>query len=238
MQFIIAIRLQLGSRVSERKRLAILLRRCNARKFNSLVEILLNTFFNLIEGDVEKLLSIIHKIHPAGTKGMVQSRLELDCILGEDESMHIKAERNGGISQLVHTILRIKSAGHADLIHIFTKRADIGYDIDVAGASLLLTQFDKAEVFLELLSVFIQFCNPGLNRGRFFCVGRAEPSCQGRKFCSNMLLVLEDLGTALLKFLFQFSLFPFLLADLANTLLLGLLELLIIKGKGELIQLP
>ena len=67
--------------------------------------------------------------------------------------MNIEIERNRSISKLIHTILRVKTACHADFIDILTKCADVGYDIYITSLLIGFSIIDIGKLLVNFLEL-------------------------------------------------------------------------------------
>ena len=206
-------------------------------EFNGFAEVLLDASLNFIQRYMEKFTAQVDEVYTARGESIVQGVFKCDSIFGKNEGMNVKTKRNGSITEFIYSVLRIETAGHANLINVFAKRADIRDDVDIACAGLLLALGDSVKVALQLLSIFIQFSNARLYRCGFFRRCRFQSRREGRKLIGNVLLVFNDFCPAFLQFPFEFRFFPFIFADLTDPFFFSLFELLIVIGNGQLVEL-
>ena len=50
--------------------------------------------------------------------------------------MYVKAERNRGVAEFLDSVHGVKVPGHSYVDHPLSERANVGYDVDVAGAGV------------------------------------------------------------------------------------------------------
>lgn len=91
---------------------------------------------HFLRGGVEELPSSVDPIDSTISQALVQTRLDPDGVLGEEQGMSIEPEGDRSIAELSHPDLRIKSASEADLYDSLAERPKIGDHVDVSGADV------------------------------------------------------------------------------------------------------
>ena len=84
----------------------------------------------------EELAAQVDQVEPPVGELVVQVGFQADGVVAEDHGVHVVAERHGGIAELADPVHGIQAAGHADLDDVLAERADVGDDVDVAGADV------------------------------------------------------------------------------------------------------
>ena len=70
-----------------------------------------------LDWNAEKLLSIVHLVHPKVVEMLVQHPLKGRRIVAANHGVDIESERHGGVAQFLDAVLGFQSPGHANLEH-------------------------------------------------------------------------------------------------------------------------
>ena len=104
--------------------------------FYSLIKIMSNHSFDLIQTDTEKFPPFIDFVYLVRFKGCVQRVFQRRSILRKNQRMDIKAKRYRCVTQFLNPIHGFQSPRHADFIDVLPKGANIANNIYISCLSI------------------------------------------------------------------------------------------------------
>ena len=164
-------------------------------------------FFNI---HIKEFFSQINLIYSTIIQFMMKCSFQCNSIFREYKRMYIKREGNTCIAKFIDSILRLKTACHANLKHLITKRTYVTNNI--YSTCLTILQVDNLCLFLfNLVNHRIHFFQ-SLTQLFQFIIMCLLHLCRNTL---NLLLILQFLGLNFLALLLQsltlFGLLPHLL---------------------------